>query len=65
MTKTTIGFWLLILAMVFGGGAAVLAALAPALIAEGLMPKGLLAYLVAGGATGAVVLAPVGLALVG
>ena len=65
MTKATIGFWLAILAMVLGGGAAVLAVLAPALIAEGLVAKGLLAYLVAGGATGAVVLAPVGLALVG
>lgn len=65
MTKTTIGFWLAILAMVLGGGAAVLAVLAPALIAEGLVAKGTIAALVAGGATGAVVLAPVSWALVG
>ena len=63
-TKTTIGFWLVILALVLGGAAAVLGVLAPVLIAEGLMAKGLVAWLVAGGAAGAVALLPVGLALI-
>ena len=63
-TKTKIGFWLMILALMLGGSAAVLGVLAPALIAEGLMAKGLVAWLVAGGATGAVALLPVGLALI-
>ena len=65
-TKTTIGFWLVILALVLGGAVAVLGVLgvlAPVLIAEGLMAKGLVAWLVAGGAAGVVVLLPVGLAL--
>ena len=62
--KTAIGYWMLMAAMALIAGAAVLGALAPALIAEGLMAKGLAAWLVAGGATGAVVLAPIGLALV-
>ena len=63
-TKTTIGFWLVILALVLGAAAAVLGVLAPVLIAEGLMAKGLAAWLVAGGAAGAVALLPVGLALI-
>ena len=63
-TKTTIGFWLVTLALVLGGAAAVLSVLAPALIAEGLMAQGLVAWLVAGGAAGAVALLPVGLALI-
>ena len=63
-TKTKIGFWLVILALMLGGSAAVLGVLAPALIAEGLMAKGLVAWLVAGGAAGAVALLPVGLALI-
>ena len=63
MSKGSIGYALLILALALVGAATVGAVLAPALIAEGLVAKGTIAALVASCGAVGVLLTPVGLAL--
>ena len=65
MSKESIGYALLILALALVCAATVGAVLAPALIAEGLVAKGAIAALVAGCGAVGVLLTPVGLALAG